>query len=264
MKAIWSADVAPSSESQPRAMTSPSMTGTGSVTNSPSSSTRTRRWAYRPDATMSSSIRQQPPRSPEIKGAAVDGSFPLLRRVGAGPPGVHARLAGQPGGDRSLLALVSRAQLRSLRAVPPCLPVSRLGSAAVLIPGAPAAEAVAVLRRKARMTGAQALAAVGIARIEQCRDDPSRCSLAQSGAGHEVACVTVGQPAPLRPAFRLAAGALLLAATEVDDVEVTHPGQGTHRALVNHPNIRPRITAPRDPWPSWVGNLAGCCGMFRR
>src|SRR5262249_27249913 len=91
-----------------------------------------------------------PPRAaafPEIKGAAVDSSFPLLRRIRADPPGIHGWLASQPGGDRILLALVSHAQLRGLGAVPPRLPASRLGNAAVLVPGAPAVEAITMLRR---------------------------------------------------------------------------------------------------------------------
>src|ERR1019366_5179351 len=175
--------------------------------------------------------------------AAADSSSPLLRRIRAGPPGIHGGLAGQPGGDRVLLALVSRAQLRGLGAVPPCLPVSCLGSAAVLVPGAPAVEAIAVLCRKPRMAGAQALVTVGIAGIEQCRDDPSRRGLAHFGAGHEVPCVTAGQSAPLSLALRLAAGAVLLATTEADNVKVSHPVQGTQCALVKHPGIWPRITA---------------------
>src|ERR1700738_2770599 len=93
------------------------------------------------------------------------------------------------------------------------------------------------------MTGARALITVGIAGIEQYRDDPSRGDLAHFGAGREVACVTVGQSAPLSLALHLAAGALLLATTEVDNVKVSHPAQGTHCALIKHPDIWPRITA---------------------
>ena len=114
------------------------------------------------------------------------------------------------------------------------------------------------------MTGAPALITVGIAGTEQCRNDPSRCGLAHFGAGHEALCVTVGQPAPLSLALRLAACAVLLAATEADNVKVTHPVQGTHRALIKHPGIWPRITAyppasakPNDPAAS--GAMRASC-----
>src|SRR5260370_11194166 len=45
-------------------------------------------------------VELDPPRAtafPEIKGAAVDTSLPLLRRIRAGPPSIHAYLASQPG-----------------------------------------------------------------------------------------------------------------------------------------------------------------------
>ena len=170
----------------------------------------------------------------EIEGAAVDRPFPLLRRVRGGPPGINTCLAGKPRGDCVLLALRTRAQLRRLGTVPPCLPASRLGSAAVLVPGAPAVEAIAMVRRKPRMTGAPALIAVSIAGIEQRCYDPARCSPVHLGAGHEVARVMVGQSATLSFALRLAARALLLTATEVDDVKVSHAGKRTLRASVKH------------------------------
>src|SRR5438445_6559742 len=94
------------------------------------------------------------------------------------------------------------------------------------------------------MTEARALVAVGVASIEQCHDDPARFDLAHLGARHEIAHVAVGQPTTLSLALRLAAGALLLAATEVDDVQVSHVAQGTLRALAKHPDIWPRSTAP--------------------
>ncbi len=83
----------------------------------------------------------------------------------------------------------------------------------------------------------------GHAVIEQCRDDPSRCGLAHFGAGHEVPCVTAGQSAPLS----LAAGAVLLATTEADNVKVSHPVQGTQCAFIKHPGIWPPITALAAP-----------------
>jgi len=55
-----------------------------------------------------------------------------------------------------------------------------------------------------------------------------------------------GQPTTLG----LAAGALLLAATEAGNVKGSRAAQGILRALVNHPDSWPRITAPRDPRPS--------------
>jgi hypothetical protein len=65
--------------------------------------------------------------------------------------------------------------------------------------------------------------------------DPVRGGLAHLGADHEVARVAVGQPATLSLALRLATGALLLTAAEVDDVKVGHAAQGTLRAPVKHP-----------------------------
>jgi hypothetical protein len=92
-----------------------------------------------------------------------------------------------------------------------------------------------MLRRKPRMTRARALLTVGIAGIEQRRYDPPRCGLAQLGVRHEVARVAVSQSATLSLAFRLATGALMLTATEVDDVKVSHAAQRTLRAPVRHP-----------------------------
>jgi hypothetical protein len=166
---------------------------------------------------------------------AVDSSFPLLRRIRAGPPGIYTCLADKPSGDRILLAPVSRAQLRRLGAVPPCLPASHLGSAAVLVPCAPAVEAITMLPRKPRMTGTRALIAVGIAGIEQRSYNSVRCGLVHLGAGHEVTRVAVGQTATLSLALRLETGALLPIAAKVDDVEVSHAAQRTLSALVKHP-----------------------------
>src|SRR3984893_13292954 len=72
----------------------------------------------------------------------------------------------------------------------------------------------------------------------------SRCGLAHFGAGHEVPCVTVGQSAPLS----LAAGVVLLASTEADNVKVSHPAQGTQCALIKHPVFgRASRPSPRPP-----------------
>jgi hypothetical protein len=52
---------------------------------------------------------------------------------------------------------------------------------------------------------------------------------------HDRDRVADGQPATLSLALRLATGALLLTAAEVDDVKVGHAAQGTLRAPVKHP-----------------------------
>ncbi len=95
------------------------------------------------------------------------------------------------------------------------------------------------------MTEARALVAGAVAgaSIEQRRDDPARFGLAHPGAGREVSRVSVGQPATLNLALRLAAGALLLATAEVNDVQVSHVAQGTLRAPAKHPDIWARRTA---------------------
>jgi hypothetical protein len=69
------------------------------------------------------------------------------------------------------------------------------------------------------MTGARKLVAASVTGIEQHRDDPARRGLVHLGADHEMTRVAVSQPT----ALGLAAGLLLLAPTEVDDVSSATP-----------------------------------------